>query len=61
MVGTRVKMSKEVFCCFYERLDAETKKELLMGYKKMKISVSRSSSKMAPENSEVKLKAQMSS
>ena len=57
-------MTKEIFCSFYDRLDAESKRALLLGYRKIDISAvppSRSSSKQAPENSELRLKAKMSS
>ena len=58
---SRVKMTKEIFCSFYERLDAEVKKDLLMGYRKINNPVTKASSNKAPENTEVRPKGTMSS
>ena len=59
-VGQRVKLTKEIFCSFYERLDAEVKKDLLMGYRKINNGTKTSNNK-APGNPEVRPKAAMSS
>ena len=60
-VGQPVKMTKEIFCSFYERLDAEVKKDLLMGYRKINNPATKASSNKAPENSELRPKGTMSS
>ena len=60
-VGQRVKMTKEIFCSFYERLDAEVKKDLLMGYRKLNNSATKASNNKAPGNTEVRPKGTMSS
>ena len=60
-VGQRVKMTKEIFCSFYERLDAEVKKDLLMGYRKINNSATKTINNKAPGNTEVRPKGTMSS
>ena len=60
-VGQRVKMTKEIFCSFYERLDAEVKKDLLMGYRKLNNSATKASNNKAPGNTEARPKGTVSS
>ena len=54
-------MTKEIFCSFYERLDAEVKKDLLMGYRKLNNSATKASNNKAPGNTEARPKGTMSS
>ena len=54
-------MTKEIFCSFYERLDAEVKKDLLMGYRKINNSATKTSNNKAPGNTEVRPKGTISS
>ena len=54
-------MTKEIFCSFYERLDAEVKKDLLMGYRKINNPANKTSNNKTPENTEARQKAKVSS